>query len=70
MDKKLECETCEEYGDIHKVKLKKDSEVSYVCYKCGAMWDSKKKGLIITMDEYFEQKNIILKFEEAFKEIE
>ena len=70
MDKKLECETCEKYGDIHKVKLKKDGEVSYVCYECGAMWDSEKKGLMITMDKYFELKNIILKFEEAFEVIE
>ncbi len=69
MDKKLECETCEEYGDIHKVKLKKDGEVSYVCYECGAMWDSVKKGLTTSMDEYFKNKSITLKFEEAFEEI-
>ena len=64
------CETCREYGDVHKLKFKETGEVVYVCYECSAMWNDKQEFLEIILDEFFEQRNITKKFEEAFEEIE
>jgi uncharacterized Zn finger protein len=70
MIKKIICETCDKYGDVHKVKLRKSGEVNYVCYECGSMWDENHIPLTIIMEEHLAKKCPNKKFEDAFEELE
>lgn len=64
------CETCNEYGDVHKVRCKSTGEIVYVCYECSAMWDENQNPLDIIVDDFFNQRNITSNFSEELEEIE
>lgn len=64
------CDTCKIYGDIHQIQRKKTGEVFFMCYECGALWNSDGSFLPLTIEVYVKKNNIKEKFKEAFEELD
>lgn len=68
----LECNTCKEQGNIHKVRVLPNNEIIYICYECDSIWLLNQVNLVstLTVDKYLNDNNLSGKWDDLFEEID